>query len=101
MIYVKGKFLGVKTERITPTDKTPFDVHSIGIQIPKSGGFAGETETIEIRSTQEFQKSGGLADCQGFEAGTMIVIPVTIGARAYQGRGYVSMYAAGRPVVTK
>lgn len=92
-IFCVGQFLGVKTEHVSPEGKASFDVHTIGLSVSKAGGFPGETETIELRATKSFLDSGGLNALKNTAAGTKLQFAVTVGARAYQGRGYTSFYA--------
>jgi len=92
-IFCVGKFLGLKSEHIAPEGKPSFDTHSIGLSVDKAGGFPGETETLELRATKQFIDAGGLNSLKNTAAGTRLQFAVTVGARAYQGRGYSSFYA--------
>ncbi len=95
MFYAKGTCLGVKTEVITPRDKTkpPFEQMQIGMTAQKVGGFPGETETLVMNLSKELVEHGAVKHFTD-QKGKVISVPFFVRNRAYNNNVYSTYYVS-------
>lgn len=97
-LSITGQFRGVRQDTRDPAKPKYF----IGIANNKRFGYEGEEEITEVRLTKD-QVSKGYPSSLLQHKDKYVSLPITIQARAWEGRAFVDFYLAGdvKPAAVK
>lgn len=94
--YISGEFLGVKVVPKSNADGTKkWEEHYIGLSVPVTNGYAGQSATIDIRlskSSVENREHEGF----GHLVGKFALVPTNTMARAFKEKAYVTNFYDSR-----
>lgn len=89
MLKIQGTVKGVKTDIIRGSQGRPdFEKHFVGFEVPKPGGFDGETIVERVQVSKALYDSGLIAKYEGLK-GQVVEADCFINAyRTRDGAGY-------------
>lgn len=79
MLRLTGLVKGIKTEQKTDNNGQPYTVNHVGIEVEKTGGYAGETLIYDIRPSRQ-QQEAGILKVYSDNVGKIVHVPVWVNA---------------------
>lgn len=103
MLTITGVIKGTKTENKKNRDGADFQVHHVGIEVNKTGGYEGETVIYDLAVSRDQVGSGVLATYQK-HVGQAVSVPIWltswVSAKGNSGINY-HLSGNGNPQIIK